>query len=250
MGKRKLIIIMAIFLIAIIAIAGFIYFGYFSSSCNSWVSLSVGQSAYCTRVTLTLKANQTAEVRLANGTVRDFRADGGDFNMLVRISGANYSQMVIYSNFDAGLNNNYSISSPKFFIGLKYFAAGPFHFSSCTGLNVSTPEFTPGGGMYGVWAGIINGVSITATCHWSGGTLYVYGGGDGESVVPEWPTVTVIGANGQTYFNKSVGNDCPGYVGSFNAPAQNYTLVITVGPGGGNCGNTEVLMLDYFNITK
>jgi len=74
--------------------------------------------------------------------------------------------------------------------------------------------------------------TIAGICTWNGGTLNIsIAGGDSG-----YASVTFIGSNNKTYFSQGTTARCLTSFGSFYAPAQKYTLVLSTGQGGGYCG--------------
>ena len=83
----------------------------------------------------------------------------------------------------------------------------------------------------------------TGSCFWSGGYLNIaYAGGN-----PGYATISIVGSDGNTYFNNSTTAE--GYcnldtkTAYVNLPAQTYTIKIKAGRGGGYCGNAFVYLL-------
>jgi len=69
-------------------------------------------------------------------------------------------------------------------------------------------------------------------CTWNGGTLNIsIAGGDSG-----YASVAFIGSNNKTYFSQGTTARCLTSFGSFYAPAQKYTLILSTGHGGGYCG--------------
>lgn len=54
--------------------------------------------------------------------------------------------------------------------------------------------------------------------------------------------VSIVGANGKTYVNQSSSYNCTTFFENFTAPAQIYTITYKTGPGGGSCGNSQVII--------
>jgi len=74
--------------------------------------------------------------------------------------------------------------------------------------------------------------TIAGICTWNGGTLNIsIAGGDSG-----YASVAFIGSNNKTYFSQGTTARCLTSFGSFYAPAQKYTLVLSTGRGGGYCG--------------
>jgi len=74
--------------------------------------------------------------------------------------------------------------------------------------------------------------TTAGVCTWNGGTLNIsIAGGDSG-----YASVTFIGSNNKTYFSQGTTARCLTSFGSFYAPAQKYTLILSTGQGGGYCG--------------
>ena len=74
--------------------------------------------------------------------------------------------------------------------------------------------------------------TVAGICTWNGGNLNIsIAGGDSG-----FASVTFIGSNNKTYFSQGTTARCLTSFGSFYAPAQKYTLVLSTGRGGGDCG--------------
>lgn len=87
-----------------------------------------------------------------------------------------------------------------------------------------------------VTSNVVNAI-INTQCKWNGGTIYIYAAGGKQGAV----SFTITGANGITYFTgRSITSWCNTYMGSINAPAQTYNIMMTAGQGGGKCGNATV----------
>jgi len=80
--------------------------------------------------------------------------------------------------------------------------------------------------------------SISGICTWNGGALNVSiaGGNSG------YATVSIVGSDGKTYFSEGTAARCLTSSGSFYAPAQQYTVKLSTGRGGGNCGADVVAL--------
>ncbi|MCL4376705.1 hypothetical protein M1558_04425 [Candidatus Parvarchaeota archaeon] len=83
---------------------------------------------------------------------------------------------------------------------------------------------------------------VYGECSWSGGNLSLtYAGGTAG-----YASISIVGQNGQTYFSNSTTEWGNCYYGNANnvvyLPAQDYTIRLGAGKGGGACGNAFVTL--------
>jgi hypothetical protein len=72
----------------------------------------------------------------------------------------------------------------------------------------------------------------SGVCRWVGGELGLWVKA-GDSGLGE---VEIVGANNKTYVNNNFTYNCTTFFKNVTLPAQNYTLRLITGPGGGTCG--------------
>ncbi len=95
--------------------------------------------------------------------------------------------------------------------------------ANCGALNLSTMNFS---------------TTLSSTCKWNGGNVTIYAAGGDSGYV----AYTIIGADGKIYAQKSTTIRCATSMGSVYLPAQNYTVKISTGGGGGWCGPAGVIL--------
>jgi|GEM_PF-915324 hypothetical protein len=80
--------------------------------------------------------------------------------------------------------------------------------------------------------------TYTEFCNSSGGTfgLWVAAGNSGME------HVSIVGANNRTYVNQTSKYYCTTFYQNFTGPAQLYKITYETGPGGGICGNSQIII--------
>jgi len=95
------------------------------------------------------------------------------------------------------------------------------NYTSCSNFTLSDDKFSN---------------TIAGICTWNGGNLNISIAGSDSG----FASVTFIGSNNKTYFSQGTTARCLISFGSFYAPAQKYTLILSTGRGGGYCGPATV----------
>ncbi len=80
--------------------------------------------------------------------------------------------------------------------------------------------------------------SVAGTCVWTGGSVDILAAGGNSGAA----TVSIVGADGTTYFHNTTNARCEQLVGIRDLPAQNYTVDLHSGGGGGACGVAQATL--------
>ncbi len=87
--------------------------------------------------------------------------------------------------------------------------------------------------------------TVTAGCHWTGGYLgFWVGSGNAGS-----EHIKIVGADGRTYVNQTSNYQCVTFFENFSAPAQEYLVNLTSGPGTLNTSSTCTDTIGILNTT-
>jgi hypothetical protein len=79
---------------------------------------------------------------------------------------------------------------------------------------------------------------VMQNCTWSGGNVSIILGGGNSG----WVSARIIASNGTQVYSKGGTIWCAAPLGSIYLPKGNYTVILTTGHGGGNCGNAKLII--------
>ncbi|MGC9190712.1 MAG: hypothetical protein ACP5FR_02240 [Candidatus Micrarchaeia archaeon] len=79
---------------------------------------------------------------------------------------------------------------------------------------------------------------VVQNCTWNGGDISITLGGGNSG----WASAKIIASNGTQMYTKGGTYYCPTPLGSIYLPKGNYTVILTTGHGGGNCGNAKLII--------